>query len=204
MPSEESPTAPDQRLRHLQAHERVDAARCRGGQSAALRGAALFQRGGLAIPAGRIGQATPGRDPAHQGRLRGHGGQAAPRVGVRQRLPHAGRHRGARLSARRGSGRGAFAGARLPARGGQLGDAQCGLRPRLLGARGAGAWSKRWAASRWSSARRRAAPAIRPISWRAPSASARELGWQPRYDDLRAIVSSSLAWERKLQREPWS
>jgi UDP-glucose 4-epimerase len=31
-----------------------------------------------------------------------------------------------------------------------------------------------------------------------------ELGWQPKYDDLRAIVSSSLAWERKLLREPWS
>jgi UDP-glucose 4-epimerase len=31
-----------------------------------------------------------------------------------------------------------------------------------------------------------------------------ELGWQPRYDDLSAIVSSSLAWERKLQREPWT
>jgi UDP-glucose 4-epimerase len=31
-----------------------------------------------------------------------------------------------------------------------------------------------------------------------------ELGWQPQYDDLRAIVSSSLAWERKLLREPWS
>jgi UDP-glucose 4-epimerase len=30
-----------------------------------------------------------------------------------------------------------------------------------------------------------------------------ELGWAPRYDDLQAIVSSSLAWERKLQREPW-
>jgi UDP-glucose 4-epimerase len=30
-----------------------------------------------------------------------------------------------------------------------------------------------------------------------------ELGWQPRYDDLRAVVSSSLAWERKLLREPW-
>ena len=30
-----------------------------------------------------------------------------------------------------------------------------------------------------------------------------ELGWQPRHDDLRAIVSSSLAWERKLQHEPW-
>lgn len=30
-----------------------------------------------------------------------------------------------------------------------------------------------------------------------------ELGWQPRYDDLKAIVSHSLAWEQKLQREPW-
>jgi UDP-glucose 4-epimerase len=31
-----------------------------------------------------------------------------------------------------------------------------------------------------------------------------ELGWRPRYDDLQSIVSSSLAWERKLLREPWS
>ena len=31
-----------------------------------------------------------------------------------------------------------------------------------------------------------------------------ELGWEPRHDDLQAIVSSSLAWERKLQREPWT
>jgi UDP-glucose 4-epimerase len=31
-----------------------------------------------------------------------------------------------------------------------------------------------------------------------------ELGWQPRYDDLRAIVSSSLAWEEKLKRDPWA
>jgi UDP-glucose 4-epimerase len=31
-----------------------------------------------------------------------------------------------------------------------------------------------------------------------------ELGWQPRFDDLHAIVSSSLAWERKLLTEPWS
>ena len=30
-----------------------------------------------------------------------------------------------------------------------------------------------------------------------------ELGWQPRYDDLAAIVTHSLAWEQKLQREPW-
>jgi UDP-glucose 4-epimerase len=31
-----------------------------------------------------------------------------------------------------------------------------------------------------------------------------ELGWTPRYDDLKAIVSSSLAWERKLLKDPWT
>jgi UDP-glucose 4-epimerase len=31
-----------------------------------------------------------------------------------------------------------------------------------------------------------------------------ELGWHPRYDDLQAIVGSSLAWERKLVTQPWS
>src|SRR3984893_8633687 len=31
-----------------------------------------------------------------------------------------------------------------------------------------------------------------------------EVGWQPRYDDLEAIVSSSLAWERQLLANPWS
>ena len=30
-----------------------------------------------------------------------------------------------------------------------------------------------------------------------------ELGWQPRHDDLKAIVSSSLAWEQKLLKDPW-
>ena len=30
-----------------------------------------------------------------------------------------------------------------------------------------------------------------------------ELGWRPRYDDLKAIVSSSWAWEQKLLKEPW-
>jgi len=30
-----------------------------------------------------------------------------------------------------------------------------------------------------------------------------ELGWHPRYDDLAAIVSSSLAWERKMVAQPW-
>jgi UDP-glucose 4-epimerase len=30
-----------------------------------------------------------------------------------------------------------------------------------------------------------------------------ELGWQPRYDDLKAIVSSSLAWEHTLLANPW-
>jgi UDP-glucose 4-epimerase len=31
-----------------------------------------------------------------------------------------------------------------------------------------------------------------------------ELGWTPRYDDLKAIVSSSLAWEHKLLKDPWN
>jgi UDP-glucose 4-epimerase len=31
-----------------------------------------------------------------------------------------------------------------------------------------------------------------------------ELGWRPRYDDLAAIVTHSLAWERKLLQEPWT
>ena len=30
-----------------------------------------------------------------------------------------------------------------------------------------------------------------------------ELGWKPRYDDLQAIVTSALQWERKLARDPW-
>ncbi|MDP9083129.1 MAG: UDP-glucose 4-epimerase GalE [Pseudomonadota bacterium] len=31
-----------------------------------------------------------------------------------------------------------------------------------------------------------------------------ELGWQPRFDDLEKIVSHSLAWERKLLKDPWA
>ncbi len=30
-----------------------------------------------------------------------------------------------------------------------------------------------------------------------------ELGWRPRHDDLKAIVSSALAWEQKLLKDPW-
>jgi UDP-glucose 4-epimerase len=30
------------------------------------------------------------------------------------------------------------------------------------------------------------------------------LGWKPRLDDLDGIVASSLRWEEKLQRQPWS
>ncbi len=64
-------------------------------------------------PEGRIGQATRRGDFADQGGLRGDGGQASARGRVRQRLSHAGRHRGARLSARRRSGRGAFERSRI-------------------------------------------------------------------------------------------
>jgi UDP-glucose 4-epimerase len=31
-----------------------------------------------------------------------------------------------------------------------------------------------------------------------------ELGWRPRFDDLESIVSSSLAWEYKLLKHPWT
>jgi len=31
-----------------------------------------------------------------------------------------------------------------------------------------------------------------------------ELAWQPRYDDLEDILKTSLAWERKLLRDPWT
>jgi len=31
-----------------------------------------------------------------------------------------------------------------------------------------------------------------------------ELGWKPRLDDLDTIVRTSLAWERRLLREPWA
>ena len=31
----------------------------------------------------------------------------------------------------------------------------------------------------------------------------RELGWQPRLDDLDTIVRTALAWEKRLLREPW-
>ena len=52
--------ASHQCLRHVQAHERVDAARCGGGQSAALRGAALFQRGGVRSHRGGSARRPPG------------------------------------------------------------------------------------------------------------------------------------------------
>jgi len=29
------------------------------------------------------------------------------------------------------------------------------------------------------------------------------LGWRPSFDDLDAIVKTSLRWEERLQREPW-
>ncbi|HVY64799.1 MAG TPA: UDP-glucose 4-epimerase GalE [Gammaproteobacteria bacterium] len=43
-----------------------------------------------------------------------------------------------------------------------------------------------------------------PPSLVARAARIRErLGWQPRHDDLRTIVSTALAWEQKLAARPW-
>jgi len=43
-----------------------------------------------------------------------------------------------------------------------------------------------------------------PPSLVAKAARIRDrLGWKPRHDDLRTIVSTALAWERKLAASPW-
>ena len=82
--------------------------------------------------------------------------------------------------------------------------AQLRLRPRLQRARSA---RQRAARGRQGPHHpRRAAPgrAIRRAWWRAPSASARLLGWQPRLDDLDTIVRTALRWEEKLRASPGS
>ena len=103
-----------QRLRYLEAHERMDAARCRGGKSPALRGIAVLQRGRL-----RPGRPHRPSDPrgnfANQSGLRGHGRQAQSRVHLRDRLSHPRWNGRTRLPARRRSGRCAPAGPRLSA-----------------------------------------------------------------------------------------
>ena len=73
--AEDDPDRAHQSLRHLQAHVGVDAATVAQAPRADLRGAALFQRGGVRYR-GRIGQATQS-DAAHQGGLRGGGRQEA-------------------------------------------------------------------------------------------------------------------------------
>ena len=55
------PTAPDQSLRHLQAHVGVDARERRAGLAADLRGAALFQRGRLGLPPAASARRPPTR-----------------------------------------------------------------------------------------------------------------------------------------------
>jgi nucleoside-diphosphate-sugar epimerase len=77
-------------------------------------------------------------------------------------------------------------------------DAQRGLRPWLFGARGAahGRDGRRQALDIREEPRRAGDPAY--LVARAERIRT-ELGWQPRYDDLEAIVASSLAWEKKLQ-----
>ena len=91
----------------------------------------------------------------------------------------------------------------LPARRRRLHHAQRRLRARLQRARGAR--ERRARGRRAAHGARGAAPRRRSRrrSWHAPSASARELGWQPRLDDLDTIVRSAYAWEQRLLREPW-
>ena len=74
--SEESPTRPINAYGTSKLMTRMDASGCGSGESAALRGVALFQRGGLGpLRPDRSGDARG--DAPDQGGVRGHGGQAA-------------------------------------------------------------------------------------------------------------------------------
>ncbi len=85
----DQPDRPDQSLRHLEAHVRMDAARPRAGVVDALRGAALFQRRGL----GLLGPHRPVHaqgDAAREGGRRSVCRQALPPLDFRHGLRHPG------------------------------------------------------------------------------------------------------------------
>ena len=111
-----------------------------------------------------------------------------------------GRHLHPRLHPRVRSGARAFRCARLSARRRRLGHAQLRLRPRLLGARGDRHRQARVRRRLQGRVRRARRPGDPARSSPPPTASAQRSRWQPRFDDLRTIVTHALAWERKLSR----
>ena len=200
--AETSPTAPDQCLRHLQAHVRVDAARCSGLLAAAICRLALLQCGGLGYrrpdrPGDREGH------PAGQGGLRGRGRQAPARVRSTART----------IATADGTGVRDYihvedlATAHLDA----LSYLRKGGTPQVLNVGYGHGYSVREVLKsvervagarpdhpRGAAARRRSAHSDRP---RRPNPD--RAGLAPRLDDLDTIVKTSLQWEQRLAREPW-
>ena len=199
--SERLPDAAHQCLRHLEAHERVDAARCGRRQSTALCGAALLQRGPDPTPAAV--SARPRRALLCSPKWRAKPWWAsaptfpcsAPitrrRMGPVWDYLHVEDLASAHLRALdylRAAGRSVTLNVgyghghsvrEVLAMVEKLGGKPLPIR---------------------EEPRRAGDPAY--LVSRAERIRA-ELGWQPHYDDLEAIVASSLAWERKLLREPW-
>ena len=106
----------DQSLRHLEADVRVDAARPRRGLAAALRRPCATSTSPARIP--RAASASPPAEATLLVKVACEAavGKRPQRLDLRHRLPHAGRHRRARLHPRRGPGLGPPECARLPAR----------------------------------------------------------------------------------------
>ena len=192
----------DQPLRHVEADERVDAARPRRGDAHCATWCCATSTSPARDPGGRIGQSTRngtllikvaceaavGKRPHVS--IFGTDYPTPDGTGVRDYI-HVEDLADAHLQC-----------ARLPARrGGRIGDAQLRLRPWLQRARGArdGRAGARRVRSdpRRAAPRRRSAVAGRPGGARAPG---------PRLvaalDDLDTIVRTPLEWERRLQREP--
>ncbi len=129
----EPPPVAHQPLRLVEALRGAGAPRLRSGLRAEVRGPALLQRGGGDSGAGGAPRPRDPPDPPGPG-----GGRRATReaLGLRDRLPHPGRDRGARLHPHRGPGGGPPAGPRSPPRRRGLRVPEPRERDRVLGAGG--------------------------------------------------------------------
>ena len=182
---------PDQALRPLQADDRVDAARRRAARTTCATWRCAISTSPAPTRSGRSGQSTPERHAPDQGRGPDGARRRGPIIevfGTDYPTPDGTCLRDYIQVTR--SRRRASRGARPSAPRRRQPDPELRLRPRLLGA---GGDRRREAGLRRrlrGPPRRRAGPAIRPRSSPRPTASASELGWRPRYDDLDGIVAS--------------
>ena len=191
----------DQRVRHVEAHDRVDAARRGRREPAALRSVTLFQRRGLG-PRGRIGQATPkatlltkvacevavGKRPYVS--IFGTDYPTPDGTGVRDYI-HVEDLADAHLKA-----------LAYLRRGGESTTLNCGY-GRGYSVRELLAMVENVAGhpiAKKEEPRRAGDPPT--LVARAARIRA-TLGWQPRHDDLAEIVTTSLEWERKLAAGHW-